>query len=284
VSNPERREGVMTAITGLTADFNHLCRAIAVLGEATPRALDAVASLGERMSARLLATAIADDGTPAQAVEATQLIITDDCYQNAHPDLDASQVRTRLVLEPILNRGVVPVVTGFLASSAQGVITTLGRGGSDYSAGILGAVLPAVEVWIWSDVDGVMSADPRSVPEARTIPVLTYREIAERLIMGRRCSSQDHPSSDRGRSGCDLQHFQSINGTAGERQNERQQWVIGRHSHPGAAPHHHQQAQRVCRVAARAFGAVSIHYKRPLITQASRAVDLLCRSHLLRRV
>ena len=184
VDDPERREGVMTEITRLAADFNNLCRAIAVLGEATPRALDAVASLGERMSTRLLAAAISDDGTPAQPVEATELIITDDCYQNAHPDLEASQIQTRRVLEPILRRGVVPVVTGFLAASAQGVITTLGRGGSDYSAGILGAVLPADEVWIWSDVDGVMSADPRSVPEARTIPVLTYREIAELAYYG----------------------------------------------------------------------------------------------------
>jgi aspartate kinase len=184
VQEPSRREMVLTQVNNLLDEFSNLCRAIGVLGEATPRALDAVASLGERMSARVLAAALEDAGIPAQPVEASGLIVTDDCYQDAHPDLDATLVRTRRVLEPVLNQGIIPVVTGFLASNAQGVITTLGRGGSDYSAGILGAVLPADDVWIWTDVDGIMSADPRIVPQARTIPELTYREIAELAYYG----------------------------------------------------------------------------------------------------
>jgi aspartokinase/homoserine dehydrogenase 1 len=175
---------VKQEINHLITDFLNLCQAISILGEATPRALDAVSSLGERLSVRLLAAAIESAGTPAQFVESTQLIITDDCFQNAHPDFEITRQHTRQVLEPVLSQGRVPVVTGFIGSTPKGIITTLGRGGSDYSAGILGAVLPAHDVWIWTDVDGVMSADPRLEPMARTIPELSYREVAELAYFG----------------------------------------------------------------------------------------------------
>ncbi len=184
VGEPLVRKQVMDEVEILLAEFASLCRAISVLGEATPRALDAVASLGEKMSVRLLAAVLQSSGIPAAPVEATQLILTDDCFQYAHPDLRATQIQTRLVLDPILDEEIIPVVTGFIASTPQGATTTLGRGGSDFSAGVLGAVLPADEVWIWTDVDGVMSADPRAVPNARTIPTLTYREIAELAYYG----------------------------------------------------------------------------------------------------
>jgi aspartokinase/homoserine dehydrogenase 1 len=184
VSDLARRAQVKQDISHLIAEFMNLCQAIAVLGEATPRALDAVAALGERMSVRLLAAALESAGVAAQYVEATQLIVTDRNFQNAHPDLAATRQRSRLVLGPLLDQGRVPVVTGFIGATPEGITTTLGRGGSDYSAGILGSALPANDVWIWTDVDGVMSADPRAVPEARTIPELTYREIAELAYFG----------------------------------------------------------------------------------------------------
>jgi aspartokinase/homoserine dehydrogenase 1 len=168
----------------LIAEFSSLCRAISVLGEATPRALDAVASLGERMCVRVLTAAVEARGVPAQCIEATRLIITDDRFQNAHPDFAATTAETRQVLEPLLVQGIVPVVTGFIGATPDGATTTLGRGGSDYTAGILGAVLPADEVWIWTDVDGVMSADPRVVPNAKTIAEISYREIAELAYFG----------------------------------------------------------------------------------------------------
>lgn len=168
----------------LIAEFSSLCRAISVLGEATPRALDAVASLGERMCVRVLTASLEGRGVPAQCVESTRLIITDDRFQNAHPDFAATTVETRQVLEPLLAQGIVPVVTGFMGATQDGATTTLGRGGSDYTAGILGAVLPADEVWIWTDVDGVMSADPRVVPSAKTIAEISYREIAELAYFG----------------------------------------------------------------------------------------------------
>jgi aspartate kinase len=184
VNDPARSAQVRHEIGALIASFSSLCQAMAVLGEATPRALDAVAALGERMSVRIFASLLETRSLPAQMVEATQLIVTDDHFQNAHPDFALTQQRTRQVLEPILGRGATPVVTGFIAATPQGVTTTLGRGGSDYSAAILGAALPADEVWIWTDVDGVMSADPRLVPQAATIPALSYREIAELAYFG----------------------------------------------------------------------------------------------------
>lgn len=184
VSDPARRAQVKREISRLVGEFVQLCQAMGVLGEATPRALDAVASLGERLSVRLLAAVLENAGVAAQFVEATHLIVTDSCFQNAHPDLEQTRLAVRQTLEPLLAQGRVPVVTGFIGATPQGVTTTLGRGGSDYSAGILGAALPADDVWIWTDVDGVMSADPRAVPTARTIPLLTYREVAELAYYG----------------------------------------------------------------------------------------------------
>lgn len=184
ISDLATRTRVKQELSYLIGEFTRLCEAIAVLGEATPRALDAVAGLGERMSVRLLAAVLEGHGIPAVFVEATQLIVTDHQFQSAHPDLEATQKQSRRHLQPLLQQRKVPVVTGFIAATPDGIPTTLGRGGSDYTAALLGAVLGADDVWIWSDVDGVMTADPRLVPGARTIPVLTYREIAELAYFG----------------------------------------------------------------------------------------------------
>jgi aspartate kinase len=184
VSDLARQNQVRQEINHLLGEFTNLCQAISVLGEATRRALDAVAALGERLSVRLLAAAVESAGLPAQPVEATQIIVTDDRFQNAQPDMDATFRRAHLVLDPILASGRIPVVTGFIGATPGGLTTTLGRGGSDYSASILGVALQASEVWIWTDVDGVMTADPRLVPEARTLAVLSYREVAEMAYYG----------------------------------------------------------------------------------------------------
>jgi aspartate kinase len=194
VKDQADRSRVEQEVNHLIADFVNLCQAISVLGEATPRALDAVASLGERMSVRVLAAGLESSGVPSQFVEATQLIITDDYYTSAHPDMELTVRRTRQVLMPILEQGRVPVVTGFIGQTSSGVITTLGRGGSDYSASLLGVSLPADQVWIWTDVNGVMTADPRLVKDARTIPELSYREVAELAYAGAKVL---HPKSIR---------------------------------------------------------------------------------------
>jgi bifunctional aspartokinase / homoserine dehydrogenase 1 len=174
----------MAEIEILIALFTDLCRAIAMIGEASPRTLDAVASLGERMSVRLLAAIIDGDGLTATALDANELIITNRHFQNAHPEFTATAGKTRETVLPLLDRGIVPVITGFIGATPDGVITTLGRGGSDYSAAIIGAVLPADEVWIWTDVDGIMTADPRIVPNARTLPEISYSEVAELAYFG----------------------------------------------------------------------------------------------------
>ena len=184
ISDPLRRAEVKQEIARLVAYFGDLCRAMCVLGEASPRALDAVASLGERLSVRLLAAVCESHGVAAQYVESTQLIVTNNTFQNAHPDFGATTFATRSKLNPLLQAGIVPIVTGFIGATPEGVVTTLGRGGSDYSAAILGAVLPADDVWIWTDVDGVMTADPRMVPDARTLPEISYGEIAELAYYG----------------------------------------------------------------------------------------------------
>jgi aspartate kinase len=184
VTDPSRQDQARQEIYRLLADFNNLCQAIHVLGEATPRALDAVTSLGERMSVRILAAAMEDSRLPAQLVEATRLILTDDRFQNALPDMPATTRLSSQVLSPILESGLIPVVTGFIGATPEGLVTTLGRGGSDFTASILGVALQASEVWIWTDVDGVMTADPRLVSEARSLPVLSYREVAEMAHFG----------------------------------------------------------------------------------------------------
>lgn len=184
VSDTKRRAELKEKIKAFINDFGNLCRAIGVLGEASPRALDAVASLGERMSVYVLTGVIESCGVSAQVIESTELIVTNLHFQNAHPDFDATREKTRAKLNPILDQGIVPVTTGFIGATPDGIITTLGRGGSDYSAAILGSVLPADDVWIWTDVDGVMTTDPRVVPNARTLPEISYNEIAELAYYG----------------------------------------------------------------------------------------------------
>jgi aspartate kinase len=164
--------------------LSNLSRSIAVLGELTPRALDLFSGLGERINARLIAAAFRSAGIPAQAVDATELIVTDDRYGNASPLMEATRERTRPRLLALLEQGVVPVVTGFIGATRTGVPTTLGRGGSDYSCAILGDALDVGEVWFWKEVDGVLTTNPKVVPEARTLPRLTYSEMAELAYYG----------------------------------------------------------------------------------------------------
>ena len=161
-----------------------LCQGTIFLRELTPRAHDSIASLGERLSARIVAAALAESGMKSEAVDATELVITDSCHGSADPLADPTRQRCESRLRPLLQQGVVPVVTGFIGATTEGRLTTLGRGGSDYSATILGAALDADEVIIWTDVDGLMTADPRLVPGAATITEISYREAAELAHFG----------------------------------------------------------------------------------------------------
>ena len=184
IKNEHLREVIKAEINVLIFSLVDLCKAIAILGEASPRAMDAVASIGERMCVRLLGAVLEDAGVNAKAIESTEFVVTNAHFQHAHPDFKATTEKTRKLLNPLMDAGVVPVTTGFIGATPEGVITTLGRGGSDYSAAVIGSVLPADDVWIWTDVDGVMTTDPRIVKDAVTLPEITYSEIAELAYYG----------------------------------------------------------------------------------------------------
>lgn len=174
VADESRRRELQAEIKLLSASAGRACDRLAEEERICARTFDLICSTGERLTARLLAAALGERGTLSLAVDASTLIVTDDKHGAAEPDVAATRARTRLQLLPLVAAGVIPVVTGFIGATADGAVTTLGRGGSDYSATLLGAALDAAEVVIWTDVDGVMTDDPRLVPEAETIPELTY--------------------------------------------------------------------------------------------------------------
>jgi aspartate kinase len=184
VPQDKEREKLSAAVDGFLNEFVSFCHSVHVLGEVTPRAMDAITSLGERINARILAAVLQGRGCQGRAVDATELIITDGKFQNAAPLMDLTRVQISEKLAPILGEGIVPIVTGFIGATKEGVTTTLGRGGSDYTAAILGDCLDADEVWTWTDVNGVMTADPRMVSDARVIPLLSYTEVSELAYFG----------------------------------------------------------------------------------------------------
>lgn len=157
---------------------------ISVLGELTARGNDAVVCFGEQLSASILAAVLQNRGLRAQAVRATELIVTDDSFGSATPLLEPTQQRLEQQVRPLLADEVIPVITGYIAATEQGVPTTLGRSGSDYSATIIAACLGADEVWIWTDVDGILTADPNIVPQARPLRELSYTEATNLARFG----------------------------------------------------------------------------------------------------
>jgi aspartate kinase len=175
---------VLPRLADAVADFENLCSGFSLVREITPRAMDTLSSLGEVMSAHLMAAILRSSGTPAEAVDATELIVTDDHFGSATPYFEETNAKTRQRLAGLRRRGVIPIITGFRGATRAGVCTTLGRGGSDYSGTIVGAALDADEVWIWTDVDGVLTTDPRMVPEARILPEISYREAIELSFFG----------------------------------------------------------------------------------------------------
>lgn len=184
VGDQESAAPVRAQIETLVDEFELLCHSVCVLGEASNRAIDAISSLGERMSARLVAVTLQARGIPAEAVDATELIVTTADFGNAVPHQQVTRERTQQRVRPLFERGVVPVVTGFIGATENGATTTLGRGGSDYSGAIVGAALDADEVAIYTDVDGVMTTDPRLVSDAQVIPTLSYSEMGELAYFG----------------------------------------------------------------------------------------------------
>ena len=192
VEGARARHDLTLAVDARFEELRQLLRSLRVLGEATPRARDTVLAYGEDLAARIVAAAFLDRGIPACLVDPRQVLRTDGRHGAAEPDLAASEAACRAHLLPILSRGEVPVVGGYVGAGPDGRTTTLGRGGSDLSASVFGLALPAEEIQIWTDVDGILSADPRLVPGARTLPRVSFAEAAELAYYGAKVL---HPAS-----------------------------------------------------------------------------------------
>jgi aspartokinase/homoserine dehydrogenase 1 len=181
---PARCHRALAGVRELIADFRRIAHGMLMLGDRPPKSVDEAIAIGERLSALMIAEYLEASSVPARAINAWDVIVTDAVFGNATPIMEATRKKAGTVLEPLLASGVLPVVTGFNGATVDGRPTTLGRGGSDFSASILAAALDASELWIWTDVDGIMSADPRSVREARVLDALTYNEAAELAYNG----------------------------------------------------------------------------------------------------
>jgi aspartokinase/homoserine dehydrogenase 1 len=184
VSPGANRDRVARSIGKLLDEYTELCQAINVLGEATPRIRDAVTAFGEKMSARLIAMALQEKGVNARHIDASDVIVTDENHQNAAPIWELTDQNMQQIMIPLLDQGVVPVVTGFIGATPTGVVTTLGRGGSDFSGAIFAAGTNSDELIIWTDVDGVMTTDPRVDRRARVLPYVSYQEVGELAYYG----------------------------------------------------------------------------------------------------
>jgi bifunctional aspartokinase / homoserine dehydrogenase 1 len=196
----ERRRATEASLVTLVDEAARLLYSIYVLRELSPRARDRLVSFGERLSSIVVAAVLTERGVAAEAVPADRLIVTDSKFGSAAPLLSQTRIKTRENLEQYFDRGIVPVVTGFFGADTNGITTTLGRGGSDYSASILGSVLDAREIWIWTDVSGVLTADPRLVPSARTLGAISYDEATELAYFGAKVIHPKtmHPAADAG--------------------------------------------------------------------------------------
>lgn len=165
-------------------DLDELLRGIGAVGEITPRTYDYVASFGEVLSSKIVAAAFIARGLPGAHVDSRQCLLTDSSYTRAVPQFEETNERLRKKVRPLVDSGKVAVMGGFIGSNRAGITTTIGRGGSDFSAAIFGAALNAERIEIWTDVDGMMTTDPRLCPDARRIKVISFDEAAELAYFG----------------------------------------------------------------------------------------------------
>lgn len=176
---PDEIAAVDAEIDALLSQLSETCDEALFLAQADDRIRDASLSMGERLMARILAAILRVNGVASEKIDASEMIVTNNRFQNAQPQDDPSRQNAERMIEPLLRAGKVPVVTGYIGATPEGDITTFGRGGSDYSATYLAFLIHADEVWIWTDVDGVMSADPRQIKEAQVMTSISYEEVSE---------------------------------------------------------------------------------------------------------
>ncbi|MCY3864052.1 MAG: aspartate kinase [Chloroflexi bacterium] len=184
IASQSARDAIRAEVDDLLRGHLELCEAASILGEATPRISDALVSYGERLSSRVIAAVMAYEGLLVKQVDSNDFIVTNNVFQNADPLWDETEARIADGLLPELNQGVTPIITGFIGATPDGTLTTLGRGGSDFSAAIFAACLGSDELMIWTDVDGVMTADPQLDARARVLPYVSYQEIGELAFYG----------------------------------------------------------------------------------------------------
>ncbi len=179
---PRRR--LLARFEELFQELRTYSTAVASLEELTPRTLDAIAAIGERLSCELVLAALLHEGLRAHVVDARQVVITDESFCGASPIVEETAARARLHVKPHLDTGLVPVLGGYMGATRQGVTTTLGRGGADGTAALLGTLLGAEEIQIWSEVDGMTTVDPRISVKAKPIPEVSPQEAAELAYFG----------------------------------------------------------------------------------------------------
>ena len=171
-------------VESITADLEHFVRGVAAVRELSPRSSDCLLSFGELLSSEIVAAALAVRGLDSVWVDARECIVTDAMHTRARPLFEATKEHLQAKLGPVLVKSRIPVMGGFIAATQEGIPTTLGRGGSDFSAAIVGAALTAERIEIWTDVEGMMTTDPRLCAEARTIRQISFNEAAELAYFG----------------------------------------------------------------------------------------------------
>src|SRR5918911_1129331 len=185
ISNRTLRNQAQNVITQLIDELEDILEGIVLLAEVTPRSLDYLMSFGERLSTPIVSFALRDIGLASQYIIGKEVgILTDSNFGEARPLLDTTKLRVAHKVEPLLKEGIIPVVTGFIGADQNGNTTTLGRGGSDYTATIIAASINADEIWLWSDVDGLMTADPKIVNSAKVLREVSYAEAMEMALFG----------------------------------------------------------------------------------------------------
>jgi aspartokinase/homoserine dehydrogenase 1 len=184
VHSAEQRERIVGKLRQVFQEGERLCQEVIRQRELTQRACDSISGLGERLSAPLVAAALEERGVASQAIDATELVITDSRHGAAEPLMDITRERCEARLLPLLLQGIIPVVTGFIGATAEGVPTTLGRNSSDYSGTIMGAALDADDVTLWTDVDGILTTDPKLVSDASSILEMSYGEASDLAELG----------------------------------------------------------------------------------------------------
>lgn len=179
------KEEIKQVLGEKVGELEQVLKGISYVSELTPKSMDNVLSFGEKLSAPIVSKALLDMGLKSQYLTGGEAgIVTDSNYGEAGLLVNVTKYQVKKKIEPLLKKGVVPVISGYIAATQDGETTTLGRGGSDYTATIMGASLAADEIWIWTDVDGLMTSDPKIVPSAKTISQLSFQEATELTIFG----------------------------------------------------------------------------------------------------